>query len=42
MRVLAPESDKDRKGVEARKAYIEGLTASLPSLELVAAAAREE
>jgi len=35
MRVFALELDNDRKGTEARKAYIEGLIARLPSPELV-------
>ena len=35
MRVFALELDNDRKGPDARKAYIEGLIARLPSPELV-------
>ena len=35
MRVFALELDNDRKGVEERKAYIEGLIARLPAPELV-------
>ncbi len=35
MRVFALELDNDIKGVEERKAYIEGLIARLPDPELV-------
>ncbi len=34
MRVFALELDNDRKGIEERKQYIEGLLARLPAPEL--------
>ena len=35
MRVFALELDNDRRGIEERKDYIEGLIARLPAPELV-------